>query len=106
VVKLVSYNSPHQLDEEAIVMTEIAQNDVVDVGGGVGGWRKVFELEARRPLSSPASSPMQGRKAEGCGVADGDEKQGEGGKGEEDDSESQAEYGRGRRGLSAGCARL
>jgi hypothetical protein len=68
--------------------------------------RKVFELEARRPLLSPASSPMQGRKAEGCAVADGDEKQGEGGKGEEDDSESQAEYGGGSRGLSAGCARL
>jgi hypothetical protein len=69
VVKLVSYNSPHQLDEEAIVMTEIAQNDVVDVGGGVGGCEE--GVRARSSTPAVVAGFIADAGSEGGGVRSG-----------------------------------
>jgi hypothetical protein len=41
---------------------------------------KMLELKARRPLSPPDPPLMRGLRAEGCRVADGDERKGEGGR--------------------------
>lgn len=73
----------------------------VMVGAG-----KVLELEARHPLLLPGAPLIRGRRAEGCGVADGDERKGEGGTSEENDDKGHCEwYGR-RGGLIAKCAWL
>jgi hypothetical protein len=55
----------------------------------------VLELEARHPLSPPAAPLMRGRRAGGCGVANSDEGEDEGERGEENDDEGQAERGGG-----------